>query len=338
MSEQTGADRAKVQAGPKSHGALVVVCVVAIFCVLGLLVWALSVPPDRSRNSNGRALMEIEKLGGTVPHDWIEESYSDSQPVYRTFFLDVTLGPEWTGGNDGLALFRDAGEVFDLTLDNPRIDDRGLAELRGIRLGGLIAKATQITDAGLRHLSDTHGLQLLRLDGSQITDAGLEAIRGHDLIWLMLEGDCRVTDAGLVHLSGMRNLIRLGLPGAEVTRVGLPHLSPLVQLRSLVLRNTQVDDPSLRHLAGLERLQRLDLAGTRVTGSGLAHLKPLPRLEELYLDDTSLSDDDLQQLAELEQLVFVSLTGTRVTKAGLETLDKMPRLRTALLDTEGSSQ
>jgi uncharacterized protein YjbI with pentapeptide repeats len=322
-------DSGPTPAGPSPvfWTALVVLGVGTAFA---LLVFLATVGPGPGRSgqpasNQHQALQRIERFGGIVPHEWHEDSY-------RLWFLTITLGPDWTGSNEDLANLRAVNEVYELILDSPDIDDRGLGELHKLRLEGLTAKSTRITDVGLGHLKDVRGLEMLRLDGSQITDAGLKAIQNHDLMWLMLEGDCQVTDAGLAHLAEMKRLIRLELPGADVTGPGLAHLSRLVQLRSLVLRDSQIDDESLRHLTNLTRLQRLNLSGARLTGPGLAHLIPLQRLEELYLDNTSLTDDDLQHVAQLDQLVFVSLIGTKVTEAGLEQLNDMPRLQTALLE------
>lgn len=325
MSEDSGSESTQVEPSAVFRTVLIVLGIGIAFCLL--VLWA-TAGPGRSRQPSGnqiQALKKIERFGGIVPYEW----HGD---VYRLWFLNITLGPDWTGGNEELANLRSLDEVYELILDSQEIDDRGLGELHGIRLGGLTAKRTRITDVGLGHLKDVRGLELLRLDGSEVTDVGLEAIQNHDLMWLMLEGDCQVTDAGLAYLAGMEELIRLELPGAEVAGPGLAHLSKLSHLGSLVLQDSQIDDESLWYLRSLKHLQRLDLSGTRVTGPGLVHLKPLRRLEELYLDNTSLTDDDLQYVAQLDRLVFVSLIGTQVTDAGLERLGDMPRLQTALLE------
>jgi hypothetical protein len=305
----------------------VAICLLVIGLVYAVLAgWDRGVPglidPDRRQ----AALRTIEYLGGEVPH---EIALPDE---YRLRLLDITLGSDWSGGNERLALFAAVGSVYELILDSPKIDDAGLAQLGSIELEGLTAKGTTITDVGLRHLERVRGLKMVRLDGSHITDAGLESLRVHDLKWLILENDSQVTDAGLAHLAEMTRLIWLELPGADLTGAGLAHLDQLDQLRTLVLAGTDVGDESLAHLSKLERLNRLDLSGTRVTGPGLPHLKGLDKLEELYLDDTELSDDDLPHLAELRNLVFLSLEGTTVTETGLQQLGSMSRLQTVLLD------
>jgi hypothetical protein len=305
----------------------VAICLLVIGLVYAVLArWDRGVPglidPDRRQG----ALRTIEYLGGEVPH---EMALPDE---YRLRLLDITLGSDWSGGNERLDLFARVGSVYELILDSPRIDDAGLAQLGSIELEGLTAKGTTITDVGLGHLKRVRGLKMVRLDGSHVTDAGLESLRSHDLVWLILEHDSQVTDAGLAHLAGMTRLIWLELPGADLTGAGLAHLDQLDQLRTLVLAGTDLDDKALAHLAKLERLNRLDLSGTRVTGPGLLHLKGLDKLEELYLDDTELSDESLPYLAELHNLVFVSLEGTKVTETGLEQLDSMGRLQTVLLE------
>ena len=94
---------------------------------------------------------------------------------YRLRLLDITLGSGWGGGNEGLAHFADVGSVYELILDSPEIDDAGLAQLGSAELEGLTARTTTITDEGLGHLKKVRGLRMVRLDGSRVTDAGVEA-------------------------------------------------------------------------------------------------------------------------------------------------------------------
>ena len=69
----------------------------------------------------------------------------------------------------------------------------------------LCLDGTQVTDAGLEHLKGLTRLQSLDLSGTQVTDAGLEHLKGlTQLQWLSLEGT-QVTDAGLEHLKGLTN-------------------------------------------------------------------------------------------------------------------------------------
>ena len=58
----------------------------------------------------------------------------------------------------------------------------------------------------------------------------------------------QVTDAGLEHLKGLANLRVLQLLNTKVTDAGLEHLKGLTSLRDLHLWNTQVTDDGVKEL------------------------------------------------------------------------------------------
>ena len=83
---------------------------------------------------------------------------------------------------------------------------------------------TQLTDAGLMHLTEMTRLQNLSLEGTTITDAGLVHLKGlTNLKKLWLE-ETKVSDAGLVHLKEMTSLEMLWLHGTQITDAGIAEL------------------------------------------------------------------------------------------------------------------
>lgn len=91
-------------------------------------------------------------------------------------------------------------------------------------------------------------------------------------------GITQMTDAGVENLKGLTNLEALNLMSTSVTDVGLEHLKGLTKLQVLILQNTQVTDAGLEHLKGLTNLQTLVLSGTQVTDAGVKGLqKALPK-------------------------------------------------------------
>ena len=60
----------------------------------------------------------------------------------------------------------------------------------------------------------------------------------------------QVTDAGLELVKGMTSLDMLSLSSPQVTDAGLEHLKRLTNLRFLSLNDTQVTDAGLEHLKG----------------------------------------------------------------------------------------
>ena len=129
--------------------------------------------------------------------------------------------------------------------------------------------------------------------------------------------DAQVTDAGLEHLKGLTSLNKLRLKGAQVTDAGLKHLKGMTSLWYLDLRNTQITDAGLEHLNGLTSLNTLWLADTKITDAELDHLKGQSSLKVLGLEDTQITDAGLEHLKGLTNLNVLSLQGTQVTDAGL---------------------
>ena len=73
-------------------------------------------------------------------------------------------------------------------------------------------------------------------------------------------GDAQITDAGIEHLKGFTSLSTLYLNNTQVTDAGLAHLKGLTSLRQIDLAGTKVTH------AGIEEL-RAALPGCRVHGN-----------------------------------------------------------------------
>jgi hypothetical protein len=72
---------------------------------------------------------------------------------------------------------------------------------------------TEVTDAGLAHLSGLPALETLDLSGTQVADAGLAHLTGLPSLQSLNLYGTEVAAAGLVHLQKMPALRRLGLSG-----------------------------------------------------------------------------------------------------------------------------
>ena len=164
---------------------------------------------------------------------------------------------------------------------NTQITDAGLEHLKGLAKLTTLRHVTQVdlmflswicygeysgksvdpqvmgTDATLELLSFfppsiLAKLTSLRLTGPQITDAGLEHLKG---------------------LTGLTNLTTLYLNNMQITDAGLEHLKGLTTLETLFLNNTHITDAGLVHLKGMTRLKLFMLNDTQVTDAGLSKLK-----------------------------------------------------------------
>jgi Leucine-rich repeat (LRR) protein len=155
----------------------------------------------------------------------------------------------------------------------------------------------------IRDLGAFHNLELLTLNGTQITDA----------VWKQL--------------NTLPNLKNLWLRGPTVTNLELSNFTGLTKLKELHLYGTEVDDTALEHIKGLMNLEWLDLRQAKVTGSGLKHFKGFDKLRVLDLSSTKINDAGLEHLKHFTSLERLCLDWTTVTDAGLEHLKGMTRLR-----------
>lgn len=148
----------------------------------------------------------------------------------------------------------------------------------------------------------------------------LGSLTSLDVLYLQ---STQVTDDGLEHLKGLTNLYALDLLDTQITDAGMEHLKRLTRLNDLRLTGTRVTDAGLEYLKGLASLERLDLSETKITDVGVEHLKGLTRLCELRLGGTQITDAGLEHLKGLTILELLELEGCiQVTPEGREMLRK----------------
>ena len=111
-------------------------------------------------------------------------------------------------------------------------------DLRDLRVDSLPPQIEKLT-----------GLNILLLDNTRITDAGLYRLAPLTELRELSLDNTRITDAGLDRLAPLTGLLDLSLGVTEVTDAGLDRLAPLTGLRALWLNETKVTD--LRPLLSL---------------------------------------------------------------------------------------
>ena len=170
---------------------------------------------------------------------------------------------------------------------------------------------------GLRHRI----AGVLSVDGTRITDAGLEELKDWKHLKELRISYTMVTDAGLRHLRERTDLTSLNVGGPKITNEGLAHLKGLVNLYWLLIDGSQVTDAGLKHLSGMTDLQYLWIQKTQISDGGLAHLAGMNKLQSLWLlDNAAITDAGLEHLKNLRNLTSVTLQGTKVTQAGVDKL------------------
>jgi len=222
----------------------------------------------------------------------------------------------------------DLAGVTNLDLARSEITDAGLTHLtKFTNLQELNLSGTQVSGAGVVHLGKLTSLQVLDLEGTRVTDAGLEHLAKLTNLQSLVLADTQVSDAELAYVAKLTNLQDLNLKGTRVGDAGLIHLTKLTNLQSLDLAGTKVGDAGLAHLAKLTNLQKLVLLNSKVTDAGLAQLVKLTKLQSLDLSCRQVGDAELVYVAKLTSLQTLRLLGTQVTDAGLAHLAKLTNLQ-----------
>ena len=168
-------------------------------------------------------------------------------------------------------------------------------------------------------------LHELYLNGTHLSDRGVDSFTHLEPIWSLSLERTHVTDQGVAMLAPLENLRLLSLEDTAVVGYGLCELpSPpediyldgcpvtddavkkmathLPGLRRLALKNTAVTDDCLAALAELTKLESLRLTRTQVTDKGIASFRGHPSLFTLEVRDTFVSKKEEERLEESSPL------------------------------------
>jgi hypothetical protein len=165
-------------------------------------------------------------------------------------------------------------ELHTLVLSDVRVPPEMLARLAGLpALERLYLDQTHASDVTLTVLAPTHDtLRVLHLEGSDVSEDGLAALRAFTELDELTIGDTRM-HGGIADLSAWPRLRTLSLVGLDLTDKALPSIAARRSLVTLDLSATEVRDPS--PLAALPHLRTLGVAQTRLSPAGAAAAKRL---------------------------------------------------------------
>ncbi len=247
-------------------------------------------------------------------------------------FVDVTLGPEWRGGNEDLLLLSKFHWVDELSLQGGLFSDASLSVIERVKgPSALRLSDTKTSPEGLGRFLQTkaNSISVLDINGPEFDDACLRYLDGMKFLkWLIIGPDCRVTDDGVRDLGKLEELLFLQINARGVTGKHLKALIGLVNLHGLILADTAVHDDVVADLGQNVRLNYLDLSRTEVSGESFEHLACLADLNTLILDETPISDVGLANLRSLPTLEALSLDGTLVGDRHMKIIGCLPHATT----------
>lgn len=245
--------------------------------------------------------------------------------------IDVA-GPNWLRsivGDDNLAVF---GTITELEL-NERTDGHKAAEPKPL--------ADRVNDDWLKLLEGRQELRRLELSGTAVTSAGLVHLK--DLVGLEILNVCltAVDDDGLAYLSALTKMRRMVVCASKITGSGFKHLGGMRQLESINLHSSPASDAGLEAIGKLTSLTRLEIVHTQVTDAGLAHLATLTNLRQLHIHGHDTTEAALPFVGQLPNLYELDVYGPPASNATLAQVGRLPRLRflrliNGSLDDEGA--
>ncbi len=267
-----------------------------------------------------RAIDQIQELGGTV-------TSSTGVDLDLKGPFAVQINSQWTGGDEGLSLVADLGNVTWLNLQAAPITSAGLEHVARLKeLEQLYLGHSRVTGEGLVHL-ELPKLRLLSLHGLALKDDDLQRLAELPHLQELVLNNTMVTDEGLVHLAKYASIHKLWLENTKITDKGLVHLQRLPGLETLYLKDSHTAGPGLTDLKPLSNLRFISFKHVTLRPDSLKHLAQLTQLEILGLDDTNVTDGQLAELTPLRNLRTLWLSKTHVTDRGVEHILKLPSLQ-----------
>jgi len=189
------------------------------------------------------------------------------------------------------------------------VTDKGLLHASQLtNLDSLVLTYTQLTNAGLKILEGSKDkLELLYLDRTKITSAGLPQLKQLSAIRILWLAENDITDEGIANLSELKTLEVLNLSGTKVTDAALSHLSKLEYLKGVYLDRTKITGATIEQLVGLPNLEFLSLAGTQLDAKHLAAIAKSKSLKQVNLYSTSITRKDIDQVADTAKTLTFTL-------------------------------
>lgn len=228
-----------------------------------------------------------------------------------------------TGVTDGdlapLARLRDLEDVW--LRAEPNLTAEGLNWLSGLpRLRSVdLISTVQFNDDALQSLARLPALTHLRINGRQVTDAGMASFPRLLDLGFLDAAETKLGDETLAALATSTKLSHLGVYYCPVTDVGVRNLAGVPSLGMLRLGGTSIDGSCFEAFS-TSRLTGLDVNDTKVADPSLAHIARIPNLSWLEMAGTDVTDTGLASLHELRTLRSLSIPRTPVTEVGVSAL------------------
>lgn len=156
---------------------------------------------------------------------------------------------------------------------------------------------TDLSDSGVDYLKGMKHLKSLDMRCTLVTSKGVEKACTYcpELQNLNLAKNA-LDDKSIPAISKLRRLRSLNLSSCNQRGSNLELLGNLTDLTGLDLCNNKISDRNIKKLSAIKSLEELDLMDNPITYQGLKELKPLKNLKKITLRKRSFSANDMKQL------------------------------------------
>lgn len=251
------------------------------------------------------AVEDVERIHVVRGHHQLNLSDMDDlilSGVERLHLSGTQINDAW------LVRFKDS-KLTRVVISDCSITDRGFVKLplEGVK-DGITVVNSPLSDSSVKYIGrECRSLSRLSLNGTNITDAGLPALRATSIEALYLS-NTKITDTGLEEIGLHGELRILHLDDTAITDEGVIELaSTLPLLQKLKIRNCkQISSGCLQSLVGHPELRRVEVAGTSISYEDAIsicgkHKDVLVRTDPVFRskDDMSLLEQRWQEMGGL---------------------------------------
>lgn len=191
------------------------------------------------------AIREIKRVGGQISFDrsgpdWLRELVGDDFMHCIDDVEHVHFRPDKTNyDRDPRGLY--GGSELPYT-NGPTIDDSTLGCIVKIpHVKSLCLRWANVTDAGMKHISQLRDLRHLRLEGTQVSDASGKLFSQLSSLESLDVRKSKLTEAGLMHLKTLTKFEHLDLDCTQITTASVPWLSEMPNLKSIFIDEVDFD-------------------------------------------------------------------------------------------------
>jgi hypothetical protein len=186
-----------------------------------------------------------------------------------------------------------------------------------------------VTDDDLALLDHIPALRALALDGIDVTDAGLEHLRGLRILqYLELKNLPKVAGPGLKVLNDMPSVETLKLFSLSAAEATIKAVAATKHLPHLIMGTMEIPEGALAALGTNTTMSNLDFetGATGLTAAGLGQLAKMRKLTQLYVAETPIDDAMAAEIGKMEGLQHLNIRQSRLTEAGVVSLGRLRNL------------